>query len=100
MSATPNPTATPEVLTLADALALTRVIGFAQRGCRVRWLTDRGTVMEGVARHLVTDPERAGFLGPDDDVRAAWLRVSALTEWFLPVAECMTRVRAGEMSEA
>jgi hypothetical protein len=92
-----------EVLNLNDALALATVLDAVKRNARVEWLAegraDLGTV-DGVARHLVRDPENAYFLGDEDDVRDAYLRVSSTFEHFLPVRDVLRLVREGKFVEA
>jgi hypothetical protein len=86
---------TTEVLNLNDALALATVLDAVKRNARVEWLSD-GRALDGVARHFVRDPENAYFLGDDDDVRDAYVRVSSTFEHFFPVTELLAKVRSGE----
>jgi hypothetical protein len=84
------------VLTASDVLALATIIDAAHQGRRVwRVDADYDNRMEGVARHLVHDPERATFLASTDDVRDAWLRVTVTFEHFWPVAELVADIHNG-----
>jgi hypothetical protein len=41
--------------------------------------------MTGVLRNFVRESDRMGLLGREDDVRTAYVRISAGIEWLLPV---------------
>jgi hypothetical protein len=66
-------------------------------GKRVARAQEDGSVLKGTARHFVKDPERAGFLGPQDDVRDAYLRVTLTSgfEAFWLVSDLMPETAAG-----
>jgi hypothetical protein len=80
---------------LNDAVAISTILDATKSNARVAWLHE-GHVIEGVARHLVRDPENAYFLGDEDDVRDAYLRVSSTFEHFLPVRDVMRMIPLGE----
>jgi hypothetical protein len=77
-------------------LALADIVRAAESGARVRRVTESGDVVEGVARHLVTSPDSLIFPGDGDDVRDCYLRVTAMFEWFWPVAELIDQRVGGE----
>jgi hypothetical protein len=83
-------------LTVRDAVALATILEAAQTNARVRWVDDNHPdgVNEGTARHLVKDSRTAGFLGANDDVRDAYLRVTTVSGWeaWLPVADLIDMV--------
>jgi hypothetical protein len=83
-------------LTTRDAVALATILEAAQTNARVRWVDDDHTdgVNEGTARHLVKDPETAGFLGSGDDIRDGYLRVTTVAgfEAWLPVSQLIEMV--------
>ena len=85
------------ILSLSDAVALATVLDAAIQGARVRWVDDNHPdgVNAGTARHIVRDSRSAAFLGADDDVRDAYLRVTTLAGWeaWLPVADLIGMVR-------
>lgn len=93
-------TTTTDTLSLRDAVALGTILRAAQTNATVSWLSDEsGALIEnGVARHIVHDPESAAFLNDDDDVRDAYLRISATWEYFLPVRRLIEKVQAGEFA--
>lgn len=80
-----------DILTIRDAVDLAAVIGACQHGSKVRWLTESGDVMEGVARSIGNDS--GGFLLPDQDVREAYLRISAGMEIFWPMSKVLAMYR-------
>ena len=84
-----------DLLNFSDAVALSTVLGAVKSGARVEWADDNGNVHDGVARHLVKDPDSAAFLHEADEVRDAYLRVSSTFEHFLPVRDVLRMVQAG-----
>ena len=82
------------VLNYSTASVIGDIIEIAQTGAKVSWVTDDGDIIDGIARHLVKDPDNAVFLGSKDDVRDSYLRVTTKNGWeaFLPVAELITKV--------
>lgn len=76
-----------DVLNLAELTTLGELAGWVKEGRKVTWAIDGDTnrLMSGVLRHFVREPERMGFLGREDDVREAYVRISAGMEWVLPV---------------
>lgn len=90
-------TATTDTLNLRDAVALGTILRAAQSNAAVSWLSDdSGALISGTARHIVRDPETAYFLHDDEDVRDAYLRISATFEYFLPVRRLIEKVHTGE----
>lgn len=75
-------------ITMADLLRLGRIVDAAQKGHKVAFLADNGEVLYGIARHLVTDEERAGFPGRNDNLFGCFLRITMLSgfERFEPIA--------------
>lgn len=82
----------PAKLTIGNAAAIGDVIRATENGAGVRRLMPDGTIVSGVARHIVSSPETAYFIG-DGDVRDGWLRVSGLSEMFWPMTEVIAAVR-------
>ncbi len=80
---------TTTTLNLAALTNLGLLAGWIRDGRKVTWAIDGDVtrLMTGVLRHFVREPERMGFLGADDDVRDAYVRISAGMEWVLPVTE-------------
>ena len=73
---------TDRVLNYRTASAIGDIIEIAQTAAKVTWVYDDESLpRHGVARHLVTSPETAGFLGAEDDVRDAYLRVTGKSGW-------------------
>ncbi len=77
-----------DVLNLNTLNTLGTLAGWIKEGRKVTWAIDGNTdrLMSGVLRHFVREPERMGFLGNEDDVRNAYVRISAGIEWVLPVS--------------
>lgn len=82
-------------LTGVTVLALTEIIALAHVGATVTWLNEHGDQITGVARHLVKDSCTAALLGSQDDIRDAFLRISGMFEYFLPVSEVLDKMAAG-----
>lgn len=78
-----------ERLSLPELAHLATLYGWVKEGRTVTWAIEGDTarLMTGVLRHFVREPERMGFLGPEDEVRDAYVRISAGMEWVLPVRE-------------
>lgn len=91
-------TTTTNTLNLRDATGLAVVLDAVKRGARVEWLDENDNVRDGVARHLVKDPETAYFLCDTDDVRDAYLRISSTLEHFLPVRDVLVLVSEGKFA--
>lgn len=82
-------------LTVADAVALSTVVGAAQRNAYVgRLMPKTGDVVHGTARSIGT--AYGVFAGPNDDVRDMYLRVTASAGWevFWPVSDLIAEVSA------
>lgn len=82
-------------LSIADVVALDRIV----RACshkRVRWLTERGDLLDGVARSI--GDQNGNFLQRGEDVRDGYLRISGTFEHFLPVKRVMEMLGAGEFA--
>jgi len=84
-------------LSLTQAGQLALLLDMVDKRAKVARATEDGNVLYGVARHFVRDPERAVFLGPDDDVRDAFLRVTMRSgyESFWRVSDLMPETAAG-----
>ncbi len=98
--AAPNPPTWQDrrtsTLTLRDAMALGDIIRAASQTQRVVWVVEgRDVPSYGTVRHIVSDPETAGLLRADADVRDAWLRITtdAGLEWFVPMHDIVARMR-------
>lgn len=65
-----------DVLTIADVLALAEVVNAASQSAKVAYMGVGGDVVYGTARHIVGNPDTAGFLRHDQDIRAGYLRVT------------------------
>ena len=91
-------TATASIVTIPQIWQLHTITDAASRGAKVRWLGDDGhTIHEGTARHIVQGPDNIGFIGSDQDVRDAYLRITSVTgmEYFVPVKRLMHLVEMG-----
>jgi hypothetical protein len=77
------------ILNIAELTHLGTLAGWIKEGRTVKWAIDGDVtrLMTGVLRHFVREPERMGFIGPNDDVRDAYVRISAGMEWVLPVRD-------------
>jgi hypothetical protein len=84
-------------LTETIVLALAEIVQAAHAGATVTWLTEHGDQVHGVARHLVKDSRTAAFTGPGNDIRDAYLRISGMFEYFLPVPEVLAKLALGEL---
>ena len=86
-------------LTVPEVWQLHTVLDAASRGAKVRWIShvDGETILSGTARHIVKGAEDWGFIGGDQDVRDAFLRITSVTGWdhAVPVRYLMELVRAG-----
>ncbi len=76
-------------LTEWEAVSIGQVSLACRDGSGVRWLTESGDIVEGVARHI-TRNDTGTLLTGEDDVRDGFLRVSATMEWFLPMSQVLT----------
>ena len=85
-----------KVLTLADVMALHTIVTATITGAKVRWLTESGDVLEGVARSI--GHEDSTFLRAGEDVRDGFLRVTVTMDYFLPVRDVMAMVKRGEFA--
>jgi hypothetical protein len=86
-------------LTITDAVALQTVLEAARNTRRVRWVDQRGNVLEGTARRICRD--ESGALLPDDaDVRDGTLHITTAIglETFVPVAEVIAMVGREEFA--
>lgn len=91
---------TERILTTRDARYLGQILDWCDRGARVNFIplgTDE--VRQGEVRHLVKSAESLGFLGPDDDVRDAVLRITSGTEFFINVTDAMYMIANGHIGE-
>jgi len=82
-------------LTVSDLVALSTIVETVQHGSRVRWLSDDNDVLEGTARSIGDD--RGMFLGNDEDVRDAFLRITSTSgfDYFVPMTKLAELVREG-----
>lgn len=64
-------------LTIADVIALSTIVDAASQSASVRWLDESGNIRSGVARHIVRGASDFNFLGRDQDVRDAFLRITS-----------------------
>lgn len=88
--------ATP--ITIPQIFQLHTIVDAASRNARVRWLGDDShTIHEGTARHIVQSPDNFGFIGSDQDVRDAYLRITSLTgmEYAVSVRRLMHLIEMG-----
>lgn len=76
-----------DVLNLGTLTTLGTLAGWIREGRTVTWAIDGNTdqLMTGVLRNFVRESDRMGLLGREDDVRTAYVRISAGIEWLLPV---------------
>lgn len=84
------------ILTVSAAMALGELLSAAQRGALVARVVDYGDgVVYGTARSV--GDERGMFVGPNDDARDCYLRVttSGGFEAFWPVVELVGEYRLG-----
>lgn len=91
--------ATP--ISIPQVFQLHTIVDAASRSAKVRWLGDDSyTIHEGTARHIVQSPENFGFIGSDQDVRDAYLRITSLTgmEYAVSVRRLMSLVEMGGFS--
>jgi hypothetical protein len=65
------------ILSVADVIALSTIIDAASQGAKVRWLDDDGNIRSGVARHIVRGASDFNFVGRNQDVRDAFLRITS-----------------------
>jgi hypothetical protein len=89
-------TATP--ITIPQIIQLHTIVDAASRSAKVRWLGDDSyTIHEGTARHIVQGPDNFGFIGADQDVRNAYLRITSVTgmEYAVPIRRLMHLVEMG-----
>ncbi len=89
-----------EILTGADVIHLSTIVDAASRSAKVRWLdTDKETIREGTARHIVAgeDPSQWYFVGSKQDIRDSFLRITTTTGWdtTVPVRWLMAMVAEG-----
>jgi hypothetical protein len=85
-------------ITISQIFQLFTIVDAASRSAKVRWLGDDSyTIHEGTARHIVQSPENFGFIGGDQDVRDAYLRITSVTgmEYAVPVKRLMSLVEIG-----
>ena len=86
------------IVTVPQIWQLHAITDAASRGAKVRWLGDDDyTIHEGTARHIVQSPENFGFIGADQDVRDAYLRITSVTgmEYAVPIRRLMHLVDIG-----
>lgn len=83
-------------VTLRDVQELATVLEFCQHNRPVRWLTDSGNILDGVARSV--GDEKGYFLRNDDDIRDAYVRISGTFEYFLPIRDVCELIRRGEFA--
>lgn len=91
-------TATASIVTVPQIWQLHTIVDAASRSAKVRWLGDDSyTIHEGTARHIVQSPENFGFIGSDQDVRDAYLRITSVTgmEYAVSVRRLMSLVEMG-----
>lgn len=76
------------ILTLGTADRLGQLINAVCEGRKATWAIDGDVtrLMTGVLRHFVVSPDNFAFFSPRDDVRDAYVRISAGMEWTLPVS--------------
>ena len=88
-------------LSIGDAFALGDLLNAITAHKRVDWIDEDGfTIHSGELRHVVASPTNYGFLGPDDDVRDAHVRVttSAGIETTFAVRDVIGLLREGGMA--
>lgn len=80
-----------DVLNLNALNHLAELYRWVKENRKVTWAIDGDAahLNTGVLRHFVREPERMGFLGNEDDVRNAYVRISAGMEWVLPVSDVL-----------
>ena len=85
-------------LTTRQVRALAAIVDACDAGSRVTWLVsdDSAATIDGVARHIVLDPQTFAFIG-DDDVRDGFLRISGTFEHALPIARVIDLWERGEL---
>ena len=90
---------TTGVVTLADAIALGTLADWVTNNRKVTWAIDGDVtrLMTGVARHFVTGPDNFAFIGHREDVRDAYIRISAGMEWTISVREALALMADGLM---
>jgi hypothetical protein len=91
----------PDILTIMQAGQLQVVLEVAQQGAKVAWVDNDGsTVYKGTARHIVKSPDNIGFLGRNDEVRDAYLRITMQggLENFIKVRDVMELVAHNEFN--
>lgn len=95
-----SPPPRAEILTAHKVRALAAIIAGCDAGRKAGWLTEDGSVAWGIMRHLVTGPDRMGFLTEADDVRDCYVRITTSTgfEWCPPMRELIARWEAAELS--
>lgn len=87
-----------EPISISQIFHLYAIVDAASRNAKVRWLGDDGyTIHEGTARHIVQSPDNFGFIGSDQDVRDAYLRITSTTgmEHAVSVRRLMNLVEMG-----
>lgn len=95
MNATPWTDRLGPTLTLRQSMALGDAIRWAQGTKRVRILVHGDRVIDGTCRSIGT--EYGDFLRADDDIRGAYLRVSATMEHFIPMVDVVAWIMNGRM---
>lgn len=85
------------ILTQNDLQDLSEILRAAGNGSKVTWQPDFEPI-HGVVRHIVKDPDHAYFLGPEDDVRDGYLRISATFEHFIPIADILKFMHEGRLA--
>lgn len=85
-----------EPLSIADVVALDIIVRAASTCAKVARMLEDGTVVYGHARSI--GGTSGAFLGPDADVRDAFLRVTTQGgfEAFWPVRDLMPQAATGE----
>ena len=69
-----------EPLTVQDVIALNMFWPFLEGHKRIKWVDNPGDdILRGVVRHLVKDFDNIGFLGPGQDIRTSWVRITTVT---------------------
>lgn len=90
-------TNTTAVLTVSDLIALSEIASAAEQSAKVDYMDESGTIIYGgTVRAFVQDPSRPYFLGVENDVRDAYLWVTAGGfEHFPSVRHLMKMVHEG-----
>jgi hypothetical protein len=84
------------VLTVSDLTALSEVARAAMQSAKLTYMSEDGNIVNGEARAFVQDPSRPVFLAAGQDVRDAYLWVTAGGfEVFPSVRHLMKMVREG-----